>query len=186
MRKELIQYLSQHDELRLGKLGTFSIQVHEASVEPINNIAFAPYKTILLSENKNAVIDNAFIDYIAVNNDYSQKEALSKTEAFINEIWKDISEKGEREIKGLGSFAKKEASLIFYANNNFSLPAVPALKVIRQNAVHALRVGDKEVSTEDMIAYYENQSRANPTWMYWTVGVLAVILIVLTVVYYLY
>ena len=185
MEKALIQYLSQHNELHLGKLGTFSIRNHNASVEPINNIAFAPYKTTLLSANKNSVIDQAFVDYIVANNDCSVKEARSKTQVYIDEIIKEIADKGKKEINGLGLLLKKEDALVFHANSNFSLPAVPALKVNRQNAVHALRVGDKEVSNEEMIAYYENQNASNPVCMYWTAGVLAAVLLVLAAIYYL-
>lgn len=185
MEKALIQYLSQHNELHLGKLGTFRVHDHNASVEPINNIAFAPYKTILLSDNKSAQIDREFVDYVAASNDYSEKEARSKTQTFVSEILNELAESGQREIHGLGLLLKKEDALVFHANSDFSLPAVPALKVIRQNAVHALRVGDKEVSNEEMIAYYENQNASNPVWMYWTAGVLAAVLIVLAAMYYL-
>lgn len=185
MEKALIQYLSQHNELQLGKLGTFHVRDHNAIVEPINNIAFAPYKTILLSNNKSSQIDQQFIDYIAASNDCSENEAKMKTQTFVSQILNELAESGQGEISGLGVFLKKNNDVVFYADNNFSLPAVPALKVIRQNAVHALKVGDREVSNEEMIAYYENQNSSNPVWMYWTAGLLTIVLIVLAAMHYL-
>ncbi len=184
MDKQLAKYLARHGSVNLGKLGTFITQRYAANIESVNNVAYPPVHTLQFVKNTEGSIDTNFISFLSVNNDSSENEATQRLEYYIQSVLKDLETSGERLINGLGILRKSDNQIVFYREANFSAPVVAATKVIRQNAVHALRVGDKEVSNEDMIAYYENEQSSGNRWLYWITCILALAVIVLAIIYY--
>lgn len=184
MDKQLVKYLTQHESLSLGKLGTFITRKYAANIEPVNNSAYAPVSALQLVKNKGNTIDRAFISFLSNNNDSSESEAQQRTEHYIQSVLKDLDISGEKIINGLGTIRKNNEQIVFYRDTVFKMPVTPAIRVIRQNAVHTLRVGDKEVSNEDMIAYYQSENASGNRRMYWIAGILTLILGVLLAIYY--
>jgi hypothetical protein len=90
-------------------------------------------------------------------------------------IRKDIDEKGIVTLKGVGDFVKKENGAIDFVPSHIHplfMPDVTAIRVIRQNAEHAILVGDRETTNTQMSGYFVSEEGVAPAtdrWWVWAI-----------------
>lgn len=138
----------------LPGIGTLSVVQNPAETDFVNTQILAPYPTIHFSPDKNEKTFNEF-------------SAISKL------IIQDLEQKGEAVLSGIGTFTKAaEDTLIFspIAPDASFTPAVSAKRVIRQDAEHAILVGDKETSNVVMTEFFNETNAVKDYWWIWAIA----------------
>lgn len=172
MNELLCKYLSLHEEVALSTLGIFHKNKYPASIDNTNDTILPPVETLLLRANKEQKTDSTFIGFIAENLNIPMSDAAEKAENFIEKITSSLQKNKEAAIAGLGTLYQKQSHMHFASGGLAVATALCAGHVPRQNTIHSLRVGEKEVSSTEMKTFLEQQPSASLAWMYWTIGIL--------------
>lgn len=180
MYESLYQYLIQHRQLALPGIGTFRVERKPASVNfPEKRIEAPSFAFRLQPEGKQPA--RSFFTWLGAALQVSERDAVIRYNDFAFDLKKEISEGATVEWKGLGKLSKGLAGDIKFAPaEEISMEgAVPAEKVVRENAAHKLRVGEDERTSEEMTAFFNQAGEGKNYW--WAgalvAGVLSVIFI---------
>lgn len=153
----------------LPGIGKLSIITAPAEADYIHAQIKAPVQQIVFVEENGA--ENIF-------NEFS---ALSEL------IWKDLDKQGAVVLNGIGTFTKDDSGKINFAPEQID-PAfaqtVVAKRVIRQDAQHAILVGDKETTNTVMTDFFSEKPAIKDHWWIW-----AIILFIIglgTIMFYFY
>jgi hypothetical protein len=144
---------------RLPGIGTLYVKNHPAKTNVAEALIKAPVPFISFSP--------AHEHDVNVFNEFT---ALSEL------IRKDIDDKGMVTLKGVGDFVKNENGAIDFVPSHIHplfMPDVTAIRVIRQNAEHAILVGDRETTNTQMSGYFVTEEGAAPAtdrWWMWAIG----------------
>jgi nucleoid DNA-binding protein len=156
--------LFQKKTCRLPGIGTLSLKNHPA----VSNVAAAIIKA-----------PEPFISFSPANE--NDKNVFNEFTALSELIKNDIEEKGNVTLRGVGDFIKRENGAIDFAPSYIHplfMPDVTATRVIRQNAEHAILVGDKETTSTKMSGYFvdaeESETPAKDRWWIWAIVLVAI------------
>lgn len=155
--------LFQKKICRLPGIGTLSMSQHPTMNDRVAGKLKAPEPFIYFSSARENE-ENVFNEFTALS------ELMKK----------ELEESGRVNLTGVGEFVKNENDGIDFLPthiNPFFMPDVSAKRVIRQNAEHAILVGDKETTNTEMSGYYYDENQGVPVpknrWWIWAI-VLAV------------
>jgi len=165
-------------------VGVFEKKFISSNIDMPDNIAFPPVYTIELFENKEKIIDKNYLQFLALYFDAPEAETKQKTQAYIHSIINDLFTKGERNINGLGTLKNLNNHIQFYRESIPSEKQIKAQKIIRENSVLQLKVGDKEMSNEEMAQLLSNREKQNFSFLYWSIGILGCLLLILAILYF--
>lgn len=146
--------LFQNKTCRLPGIGTLSVITNTAETDFVNTQIKAPVPSIIFSASQDD--ENVFNEFTA----------LSEL------IKKDLDEKGSVTLKGVGDFIKNEEGIISFIPqqvNQLFTPPVVAERVIRQDAEHAILVGDKETTNTVMTEYFVEDEKPKDRWWIWAI-----------------
>jgi hypothetical protein len=146
--------LFKNKTCRLPGIGTISVITNTAETDFVNTQIKAPVPTIVFSVSQDD--ENVFNEFTA----------LSEL------IKKDLDEKGSVTLRGIGDFIKDEEGVISFIPQQINpafTPPVIAERVIRQDAEHAILVGDKETTNTVMTEYFEEEEEKKDRWWIWAI-----------------
>jgi hypothetical protein len=149
MYKIIASSLFLHKKCTLSGIGTLSLVAHSAVADFLNTRIQAP---------------SLSIEFIPNTNDINLSPELNEVStAIFNKLDKD----GSISIDGVGTFTKVTNGLINFSaislDSNF-IQAVRAEKVIRQEAVHEILVGDQQSTNIEMEEYFNNNKSTLERW----------------------
>jgi hypothetical protein len=144
------QYLLLFHHCPLPNLGTLQLRYTLAEVKMGEGSITAPTPVVVFkSVTQN---ENRFLKYISAQLEIDLETARQKLTDFINSI-KFLDQTQEKKINVIGKFYPDHSGEIcfksFILPENF-LPLANAERVIHPDAVHQIRVGDRELSNEYM------------------------------------
>ncbi|UEG48614.1 hypothetical protein LK994_08185 [Ferruginibacter lapsinanis] len=157
--------LFQNKICLLPGIGALSVETLPAETDFVNSRILAPQYTIEFSTENEG------------NAPFNEFSAISQL------LRNEIDHNGSAEITGVGVFSKDESGKITFepekVNAAFTYP-VNAERVIRQNAAHAMLVGDKETTNVVMTEYFTEEILQKDRWWIWAIvlGVLGIAAIV--------
>lgn len=184
MDELLCRFISQHSSIALGELGVLHKKKYPAVIDNANNAILPPAETLVLQPNKGKVVEHAFVEFVAASSGISISDADKKINTYLAGIMSKLYEEGEIIIRGLGTLQRRKRLVKFTSVNLAVGSALPARKVLRENAVHSMRVGEKEVLNIEMKAFLEQPAKQNLNWMYWSIATLLVVLLTFMYLYY--
>jgi hypothetical protein len=179
MYQDLYEYLILYKQLNVPGIGTFLIERKPSETEfthkQINSSAY----TITLQQN-NAAPAKKLFNWLADKFNISYHEAIIKLNGFAYDLKNQLlagnkvlwSEVGTLS-KGLGGDIQFDPAL---REHRYDRP-VSAVRVIREKAVHTVRVGEQEKTSEEMTEWLNPTEEKTPYW--WAPSLVAAILLVI-------
>lgn len=185
MYRELYQYLILHKQLNLPGIGTFFVEKRPADFDIADKIVRSPAFTITLLAGNNIPSKN-FFSWLGSKLAVTEREAVIKFNDFLFDLKKQLSSGSKLEWSGMGTLSKGLAGDIHfetYVKDHSPGTNVPAVKVLRENAEHTIRVGEQEKSSAEMIEMLHHTETAKKSW-WWPAALVIVILSIIFIGYY--
>jgi len=183
MYGELYQYLILHKQLNIPGIGTFLLERKPADIDFVNKMANPPAYTIALHHGNTTPSKNVF-NWLSSTLNISERDALTRFNDFALDIKDKILTGDKLHWNGVGTLSKGMAGEIRFEASLKDLKAgipVPAIKVLRENAAHAVRVGEQEKTSTEMVEMLAPADKKKIQW--WGIalitGLLAFIFIAL-------
>jgi hypothetical protein len=147
MLQYILPYLAHNNELSLKGIGTFVKDCKTPLWQMAEQQLLAPNTQITFLP-KSQMTTTEFLQFVA---QHTQVDA----NAIENEMEK-LLQQNVIEIKGIGILHNEENEFLFTQTITPILQPIPALKVKHQNEVHAITVGDHQMSNVTMQEYYDD------------------------------
>lgn len=170
MYKELYQYLLLHRELQLPGIGTFLLERQPAEIDIANRGIVAPSYHIALHHGS-VTGSRRLYQWLASAINGSESDAVVRFNDFVFGIKKSIQEGNRIEWNGLGVLSRGLAGEIRFepASQRTHGASIPAVKVLRENAEHLVRVGEQEKTAGAIVNVYQPETevprKANRSWI---------------------
>lgn len=143
-------YLIQHKSISIPGLGTIYLERMPAMNDFTNRQVHPPSYRFRFDKYFDAP-DKDFFHFLAANKNIPEYEAIKQYNEFAYDLRNRIRHEDSFEWPGVGVLSKDNGEIHFESIAPASyLQPVPAVRVIRQDAQHAILVGDKETTTQDM------------------------------------
>jgi hypothetical protein len=185
MYRELYQYLILHKQLNLPGIGTFQVEKKPADFDIADKIVRSPAFTINMLAGNNIPSKN-FFSWLGSRLSVSEREAVIRFNDFLFDLKKQLSSGNKLEWSGIGTLRKSLSGDIqfeSYVKDHSPATSVPAIKVLRENAAHTIRVGEQEKSSAEMIEILHHTEAGKRSW-WLPVGIILLILSIIFIGYY--
>ena len=181
MNGELYQYLILHKQLNMPGIGTFLLERKPANIDFVNKIAEPPAYTVALHHGNVSPSKNVF-SWLATTLNISDLDAIKRFNEFVVDIKNKVVAGDKFYWDGVGVFSKGMAGEIRFEAILKDMKAgtpIPAVKVIRENAEHTVRVGEQQKTSSEMIELLAPAGKKGFQWwgLALIVGLLAFIFI---------
>jgi len=161
-------YLLRHKQCPLPKIGTLMLKENGAQLQTGENLIRAPYPSVTLSKKENPA--DPFVNYIARRQGIDTSKAALQLIDYCNNII-NLDHRKEIQLSHTGKFYVDHDGTLDFRQDNIPeefLPVLSVQKVIHPNAVHKVRVGDREHTAD----YMKNQLKnfvtiKKSTWWIW-------------------
>lgn len=173
MYGELYQYLILHKQLNIPGVGTFLVERKPADIDFINKIVNPPAYTIALHHGITTPSTNVF-SWLASTLNISEPDALTQFNDFVLDIKNKVIAGEKLQWNGVGTLSKGMAGEIRFEASLKDMKAgtpVPAIKVIREDAQHSVRVGEDEKTSSEMIEILAPGEQKKTNW--WGIALIA-------------
>ena len=183
MYQELYRYFILHKELVIPGIGTFTLHSKPA-VFDFPNRTMNPRAYNISLQRGNGTPSKYFFNWLSGELNISERDAVIKFNDFVFDLKRQIASgaailwhgigKLEKDLSGEIKFTPSEGEIIFEE-------PVKAEKIIREDAKHIVKVGERERSSDEMIEilqHPEPEGKRSTWWVYaLVIGLLAVIFI---------
>ena len=151
MTDVLNSYLLQHHSINIPGLGSIYIQKIPVTTDFVNKQLY-PVSFTYRFDKRNDTPDKSFYNYLASRKKISEVEAERWYNEFSTTIRSNVKADGYFEWKDVGVFKQDANGEIIFEEHRNQLPLkpVPARRVIRKDAQHAILVGDQEKTNLQM------------------------------------
>jgi nucleoid DNA-binding protein len=151
MHQYCLSYLSLYKNLVLPGLGSFTVEHKPASLQFADKTIDAPSKAIAFVPS-NSLYDSGLVRYIASCTGLTIDEITEQFSAFINDMQAQLNSGLVFVLHGIGSLSKQNEVVQFkpLAASGLFFAPLAAQKVIRQNAIHQVRVGEEDKTSAEM------------------------------------
>jgi hypothetical protein len=179
MYQDLYEYLILNKQLNVPGIGTFFLERKPAGTDVIHRQISPPMYTISLLQN-NGTPTKRFFYWLADRSKIHYHEAIVRFNGFIYEmknqllsghkiIWEQVGTLS----KGMSGEIKFDSSL---SEHNFDAP-VSAPRIIREKAVHTVRVGEDERTSAEMSEWLHPEEEKKTYW--WAPALIAAIVVLI-------
>lgn len=184
MYKELYQYLVLHKQLNVPGIGTFMVERRPADIDIANRVVNPPAYTIALHHGQLSPSIRLY-NWLAGVLNISEREAVIRFNDFAFDLKEKVLAGHAMQWTGLGTLTKGLAGEIRFdalkVDEAIGEP-VPAVKVIRENAEHKIRVGEDERTSTQMLELL-NPLKKNRSYR-WIIGFVLVVTSIIFVIWY--
>lgn len=150
MLEVLNGYLIQHKSISIPGLGTIYLERMPAMNDFTNRQVHPPSYRFRFDKYFDAP-DKDFFHFLAANKNIPEYEAIKQYNEFAYDLRNRIRQEERFEWPEVGVLTKDGGEIHFESTTPLTyLQPVTAERVIRQDAQHAILVGDKETTTQDM------------------------------------
>lgn len=176
MFQVLTDYLIQYKTVFIPSVGQFNIRQQPAVLDFASRLIHPQY--YLVEFVQDGVVTQQQIDYISKKDNRSADE-VSDT---LNQFGKQLKERIRDGIftwKGLGTMEYRNGHFLWISNIPNLLEPVPAHKAIHENAVHMVRRGEQEFSSDEITSLPgEGNKRSVLMLILWIIAAIAVLLVI--------
>lgn len=179
MYQDLYEYLILNKQLNVPGIGTFLLERKPAGTDVIHRQIRPPVYTISLIQN-NGTPTKRFFYWLAERSKIHYHEAIVRFNGFTYEmknqllsghkiIWEQVGTLS----RGMSGEIKFDSSLL---EHNFD-PPVSAPRIIREKAVHNVRVGEDERTSAQMTEWLHPEEERKNYW--WAPALVAAIVLLI-------
>jgi nucleoid DNA-binding protein len=184
MQQYIHKYFALNKNVVLPGIGSFSAETQNAKLDFINKVLHSPLPVIRYTEYYKT--DERFYAFLSKETGLAESDIVNNFHLFTNELKEQLETKNFIELKGIGTLSKNASGYSFTPNNsvhNF-FPEVTAERVIRQNAEHAVKVGEYHRTSTQMHKELQRRIVKKDNWVL-TAIILGSIGVAAIVLYYL-
>ena len=186
MYGELYQYLILNKYLDLPGIGTLVIEKKPAYLDVADKLINPQSYTISLNGPGNTPA-RKFFHWLGSKLGITERDAVIRFNDFMFELKKQLSADHKLEWFGVGTISKDpggnmklESSL----DHHSPASSVEAIKVLRENAEHIIRVGeDQKTSAQMKEILYQQENDKKKSW-WWAAALVVLILSIIFIGYY--
>lgn len=176
MLQVLTDYLIQYKTVFIPSVGQFNIRQQPAVLDFASRLIHPQYYHVEFVQD--GVVTQQQIDYISKKANRSADEVSDTLNQFGKQLKERISD-GIFTWKGLGTMEYRNGHFLWISNVPNLLEPVPAHKAIHENAVHMVRRGEQEYSSDEVTSLPgEGQKRSLLMLILWIVAAIAVLIII--------
>ncbi len=185
MYGELYQYLVFHKKLNLPGIGTFQLERKPAEFDHAARIVHPSSYSIVLHHG-NASPSAKFFNWLALALNRTESDTVNYFNAFVAEAKNEVLAGNKLNWANVGILSKGLAGEIRFesAIKSFTtdLP-VPAIKILREQAEHMVRVGEDQKTSVEMKELLNPGKEKKSTW--WIAAmILALVLLLFSGIYF--
>ena len=176
MTSLLQQFLVAHGTLPLPGFGVLHAEYNAANYD-VTNQSFEPGSSTIVFDSTDTSSDlpsQEVVGYLAQKLDVPEEEAFDLWMRYISNLKNGLSQNRRFQWMPLGDFHldSVEGSIHFItANPPFKVAPLPAERVVREGASHAITVGDTETTNIEMQAYFTEEPPRTSSWWWWPLGI---------------
>ncbi len=180
----LNKYLIQHKSINIPGLGTIFIEHLPATFDVVNQRILPPLFEFRFNKYFDTP-DKEFFSYLSFEKGVADLEAVQLYNQFAQDLSAAIKQDDRAEWLEVGVFVKNSAGDLLFEpvqQTEMLYAPVPAVRIVRDRASHAVLVGDQEKTTVEMTSFLNDEKVEKPVvaarkwWLY------AVILLIIAVV----
>ncbi|MBA4168672.1 MAG: hypothetical protein H0X41_14195, partial [Chitinophagaceae bacterium] len=165
-----------HKSVSIPGLGTIYVERIPAQSDFINRQLLPPAYHYRFDKYFDAP-EKEFFSFIATRENIPEYEAIKLYNEWALGIRNGISADQAKVLEGIGSLKRDSSGDIVFeplsALKTYDI-AVPAERIIRSNARHAMIVGDKETTTVEMTDYLHEVHKEKTSWWIYALIVAAI------------
>lgn len=174
----LHHYLIEHPFLHLPGIGTMSFADVPAQLNIADKQLMPPQRSLRLDVADDRKNGQRLMGFICKEMGVSEEEAHDRFRQFCEELRSGLASGKSMVWDDLGAFHKDENGVVRFEQSSdldrYLLP-VTAERIIRQDAVHSMTVGDTETTNTAMQEYYEEKApEAKDRW--WIAAVIILLI----------
>ena len=184
MHGELYQYLVLYKQLNIPGIGTFLLDRTPAEADFPNRLINPPTYSVSLHHGNSHASKNLF-RWLSTVLDISERDAVIRFNDFAYHLKNKLQSGDIFQWNGLGTLSKGLAGEIRFDSAMKDLatdPPITAVKVLRENAAHSVRVGEDERTSTEMIELLNPEERHKS--YFWAIAIVLLLVSFLFIGYY--
>ena len=170
IQQTIQQYLIQYKKCPLPAIGTLELVEGNASAWHAEKIIKAPVPFLLFSHRESD--PSELIAFIADQEQITREDAAVKLQGYCARL-NGLQHEAEETWPSLGTFFVDAQGKLSFKQAQLPthfFPDLTADRLVRADAIHQMTVGDTETNSEEMAAYFEEQSVRKPDrWWVWAI-----------------
>lgn len=175
IEEKLLHYLFRNKHCPLPDIGTLELVDGNATAWHAEHKMMAPVPFILFSHAHSDPTD--LIRYLASEEQIGKGAASDKLEAYCSMI-RQLKAGEEFDMPATGTFSVDADGKLGFRQSALPVeffPEVPLRRVVRNEAVHNMRVGDTETNSQEMAEYFQEQAEIKrDRWWIWAAAIFLV------------
>ncbi len=179
MYKDLYEYLILNKQLNVPGIGTFLLERKPAGTDVVHRQISAPAYTISLLPNSGTPTKRFFY-WLAGRLNVHYHEAIVRFNGFTYELKNHVLTGNNVTWDHVGTLSKGMSGEIRFDSSlkehDFD-PPVSATRIIREKAVHTVRVGEEEKTSAEMSEWLHPEEQKKTFW--WAPALIVAILLVI-------
>ena len=176
MLQVLTDYLIQYKTVSIPFVGQFNIRQQPAVLDFASRLIHPQHYLVEFAQD--GVVSEQQIAYISRKENTSADNVANALNTFGRQLKERIQE-GIFTWKGLGTMEYRNGHFLWISNIPNLLEPIPAHKAIHENAVHMVRRGEQEYSSDET-KYMPDEGRKRSVliMILWIVAAIAILLII--------
>jgi hypothetical protein len=170
MYNSLYKYLIFYKRLNLPNIGSFTVEHVPGRLDFLNKQLHSPIPVIRFSPDKNAAAEQQLFEFLAVDMGISELEAIKQFNDLSTQLKADLNQNSVAPLPGIGTLQKEFGDNYTFqpkASIQQYFPDAAAERVVRKEAIHTVRVGEDERSSDEMKGILaDDETSADKWWMY--------------------
>lgn len=185
MDQLIFKYMAGSGSLCLPGIGRFTLE-QEAAEADITEQKMRPPKTVTRFSGEPVQEDHHLTQYVSRYFILHEEDARKKIQEYIQQIIDEVKEKGKAALSSLGILEKKPGEGFTFTPQAIAswLQPVDAIRPIRQDDVHLIRVGEEQKTNVEMAGILSETPRR--VWKWWIVPLIAGVLALAYIIYHLF
>jgi len=185
MYKAVRKFLALNHHLALPGIGNFSVEIIPAQID-IANRTILPSSTQIQFSNEKLPAEKLFYNFLARELNIDETQAVRRFTDFTTQLQSDLQENKPVVLKGIGELKKQTANVINFQSEQLPqyYPALTAERVIRKNAIHTIKVGEQEKTSDEMQTALNSQKEIIHEERWWIPAVILALIGILGIAYY--
>ncbi|MDP4262346.1 MAG: hypothetical protein Q8941_07425 [Bacteroidota bacterium] len=181
MYQDLYEYLILNRQLNLPGIGTFLIERKPAETDISHRQINSPAYTITLQPD-NSTPAKRFFYWLADKLNIHYHEAIVRFNSFVFDLRSQVLSGSKVTWANMGTLTRGMTGEIRFDGGikDFSFdPPVSAARIIREKAVHTVRVGEQEKTSVEMTEWLNPEEKARSYW--WAPSLIVAILLAIII-----
>lgn len=175
MLTTLTTYLLHHKQVAIPHIGSFELKRKPATLDFANRLILPPVEEIVYNQNDTVYEQQKAFLSEALN--ISAGEVSQKLDTLGQQLKEHVGQQSF-EWRGIGRLEKGPSGLFFNSQFQTKLKPVEAHRVMRENASHAVTIGDKEMQSHEAAELLQEEtSRSYLMIIIWILIALALLFI---------